>query len=104
MCEESRYEWLEGPAVNVLPMTDFHHDHNKLSVLYRVNDSIDALANSITVSARKFLTTWWARIVSEAADPIRNSLSVFLSRNGLEFFGRGKLDQDFKSCHAVSDP
>ena len=85
-------------------MPDFHHDHNELSVFYRIHDSIDALANSITVSARELLTTWWTRIVSQAADPIRNSLSVFLARKGLEFFGRGRLDQDFKSCHAVSGP
>jgi hypothetical protein len=45
-------------------MTDFHDDYDKLLVLDGVDDSIDALPNSIPVPARELLATWWTRIIS----------------------------------------
>jgi len=85
-------EVLERPAVNVLPMADFHDNYHKLLVVDGVDDSIDALANPIAVAARQLLATWWTRIIGEAANPICDSLAVLLTRKRLEFLGRGRLD------------
>jgi len=43
---------LRGPAVDVLPMTDFHGRHHKLLAFYHVDDPVDALANSIEIATR----------------------------------------------------
>jgi hypothetical protein len=72
------YESMLALAIDVLSMSNFHHNHCAFFVLDRVDDAIPPLPHSVTIRASKLFTPWRAWIPCERLDTTEDLFQVFL--------------------------
>jgi len=87
--------------VDVPAVTNLDHNDDAGVILNLVDDAVQALANSISRLARKFLASIWAGIHRKGLDPFEDSPNVLLW-DSTEIFRNGLLEQKPISCHALS--
>jgi hypothetical protein len=81
-------------------------DHDDMRfVVHSVDDSVRALADSVALLVSgELLAPRRTRILDKALDP-RNDPDTGAARlDGLELFGRGRVDEDAIACHAAEEP
>jgi hypothetical protein len=96
--------WSGGPTIDLSAMTYSYDEDNQPVILNRVDDARGALTNPIALLTRQFPAASRPRVVGQLADSLGDSLPVLFPRDGFEFFHRRRLDENFKSCHAVLGP
>lgn len=87
------------PAVNVATVPHLHDRYDLPVILYRVNDSVLSLSNSISVLTRELLAAWRARILCEILYTPHDLPTPLLLLDVLNLFGRRTLELDLIACH-----
>ena len=93
---------LGGLPIGFFTICDSYDEHVKLGISDRVDNPISANANSIAIALpRQLLAPDWAWLPGQRQNTRHDALPVLLLVNGLDLLGRGRLDQDPITCHAV---
>ena len=82
-------------------MPYFHNGHNKPIVHYLVNDSINALADAVTLLTGELFATIGARVVGQRTYSSKNAFYIRI-RNRPKVFIDGPLEYDLIFCHLLS--
>ena len=83
-------------------MPDPHNHNEQLGVTDRINDSVPAHPKPVAILfARELLAANRARVPGQLSDAGYDALTVPFLADCLDFFGRGRLDEDPIACHAV---
>lgn len=91
-----------GSAVNVLAMPDSDDEDHQLGVTDLVDDPKSAYPDAVPiVLAGELFAAGRPGVVGQRTDAGDDALAVLLLVNGLDLFGRGRLDQDPITCHAA---
>jgi hypothetical protein len=86
-------------------MTDLDDLNDSSFVVHRVDDPVGTLANPIALElAGKFLATPGTRGARKTLDSRHDPGAEPARFHGFELFGRGRLDEDVKACHAAEGP
>jgi|MudIll2142460700_1097286.scaffolds.fasta_scaffold04005_3 hypothetical protein len=72
------YESALALAIDVLSVSNFHHDHYAFFVLDRVDDAIPPLPHSVAILSSKFFTAMRTRFTCQRFDTTENLSQVFL--------------------------
>jgi hypothetical protein len=67
-------------SIHVATVSHFHHNYNKFSIMYLINDSIVALPDAVPFLRGEFLTTRRPRIFCQRVDSSKN---LFHIRRGM---------------------
>jgi hypothetical protein len=91
-----------GSAIDVLAMPDSDDEDHQLRVTDRVDDPIPAYSDAVPiVLAGELFATGGPGIIGQRTDAGDDALTILLLVNGLDLFGRGRLDQDLIFSHAA---
>ena len=91
-----------GSARDVLSMPDPDDEDHQLLVLDRVDDSIPAHSDAVPIVLDgELLAAGRPGIIGQRTDAGNDALTILLLVDGLDLFGRGRLDQDPIFCHAA---
>jgi hypothetical protein len=93
---------LGGLSINVFPMGNPYDENEELVVGDGIDDSKSADPNAVpVVFPRELLAPRRPRLAGQAEDSRHDTLPVSLLVNGLDLFGRGRLDENPITCHAA---
>lgn len=86
-------------------MADLDDFDDSPLVVHRVDDSVRALPDSVALGlAGEFLATKRTWSTDEGLNSRRDPNAHSAGLDGLELFGRGRLDEDAIACHAAAVP
>jgi len=64
-------------AINLAPVPEFQHEHEKFNVIYVIHDSIITHSNTkLSCTPNKLDTARWARIFSKCGDGVSESFAI----------------------------
>ena len=99
---------LEGlgyePKVHVLSVPHLHDVNDEFIILHGIDNSVDALSDSVPFLARELLASARTGIVRKPLYSVDHSTSIASVCNLLNLFGGRRLDQNSISCHDALDP
>lgn len=78
--------FLFASAVNLFSMTNRYDPYRKFIVLYRVNNAVSSLAQSVPFLSGQFFAAWWARVALEGLYALKDSFYIILRDAGKILF------------------
>jgi hypothetical protein len=86
-------------------MPDLYDLHDPRVVVYRIDDPVRALADSVALLLTgEFLAAVWTRSLGKTSDSGDDSSPDCARLDSVELLGSGRLDEDAIACHAAGEP
>ena len=85
--------------VYLTPLADPYDEDHKRVILDRIDDSVGALSDAVSILGRQLFAPSWMRVLGKGPYFGNDTLSVRFLRNGLDLSNGRWLDQDSISCH-----
>lgn len=86
-------------------MTDLDDLNDPRFIVYRIDDSVGTLADSVALlAASKLLAPWRTRNCVEALNSSHDPRADSSRLDRPEFLGSRRLDEDAIACHAAGEP